>query len=98
WDLKVPALDFASATTVIRDDRSLSGIDLQLGVAWQKSFSLASQDFIFGGFLQWGVFGEGSGNQYIVLESPPPDGGVVPVLAKGNSFFLTQPQLLWDFG
>ncbi len=98
WDLKVPTLDFASATTVIRDDRSLSGIDLQLGAAWQKSFSLAAQDFIFGGFFQWGLFGEGSGNQVIVIEAEPPDGGVISVPAKGNSFFLAQPQLLWDFG
>jgi hypothetical protein len=96
WDLKVPFLDFASATTVIRDDRSLSGIDLQLGAAWQKSFSLGSQDFIFGGFFQWGLFGEGSGNQIIVIEAP--GGGPLEVPAKGNSFFLSQPQLLWDFG
>jgi len=98
WDLKVPYLDFASATTVIRDDRSLSGIDLQLGAAWQKSFSLGSQDFIFGGFFQWGLFGEGSGNQIITVESPVPGGGVLEIPAKGNSFFLAQPQLLWDFG
>jgi hypothetical protein len=98
WDLKVPVLDFASVTTVIRDDRSLSGVDLQLGGAWQKSFSLASQDFIFGGFFSWGVFGEGSGNQFIVDERPPPDGGVIKIPVNGNSFFLTQPQLLWDFG
>jgi hypothetical protein len=98
WDLKVPFLDFASATTVIRDDRSLSGIDLQLGAAWQKSFSLGSQDFIFGGFFQWGVFGEGSGKQIIVDETPAPGGGTLEVPAKGNSFLLSQPQLLWDFG
>lgn len=96
WDLKVPFLDFASATTVIRDDRSLSGIDLQLGASWQKSFSLGSQDFIFGGFFQWGLFGEGSGNQIIVIEAP--GGGPLEVPAQGNSFFLSQPQLLWDFG
>jgi hypothetical protein len=98
WDLKVPFLDFASATTVIRDDRSLSGIDLQIGAAWQKSFSLGSQDFIFGGFFQWGLFGEGSGNQIIVVEMPVPGGGTLEVGAQGNAFFLSQPQLLWDFG
>ena len=98
WDFKVPAMDFVSATTVIRDDRSLSGIDLQLGAAWQKSFSLGSQDFMFLGFFQWGVFGEGTGNQYIVDERPPPDGGVIKIPVNGNSFFLTQPELLWDFG
>jgi hypothetical protein len=98
WDINVPHLDFASVTTVIRDDRTLSGVDLQLGAAWQKSFSLGSQDFIFGGFFQWGVFGEGSGNQIIIAEAPPPDGGILEIAAKGNWFFLSQPQLLWDFG
>jgi hypothetical protein len=100
WDIVVPFLDFFSATTVIREDRSLSGVDLQVGAAWQKSFSLASQDFIFGGFFQWGLFGEGEGDQYIVIEAPPGEngGGVINVPAEGNSFFLTQPQLLWDFG
>jgi hypothetical protein len=98
WDLKVPFLDFASATTVIRDDRSLSGVDLQLGGAWQKSFSLGSQDFIFGGFFQWGVFGEGAGTQNIVIEAPSPGGGILEIPAKGNTFLLAQPQLLWDFG
>jgi hypothetical protein len=98
WDLTVPHLDFVSATTVIRDDRTLSGIDLQLGAAWQKSFSIASQDFLFGGFFQWGVFGEGKGNQVINLEIPSPGGGTLEVPAEGNWFFLSQPQLLWDFG
>lgn len=84
WDFAVPFLDFLSATTVIRDDNSFKGVDLQLGAAWQKSFSLGSQDFIFGGFFQWGVFGEGEGKR----GNP----------AEGNSFFLSQPQLLWDFG
>lgn len=88
WDFKVPHMDFVSATTVIRQDRSLKGIDLQLGGAWQKSFSLLSQDFIFGGFFQWGLFGEGEHIQPAVAEE-----GV-----KGNWFFLSQPQLLWDFG
>jgi hypothetical protein len=98
WDLVIPFLDFFSATTVIREDRSLDGVDLQVGAAWQKSFSLGSQDFIFGGFFQWGLFGEGEGDQFIVIEAPPPDGGVINVPAEGNNFFLTQPQLLWDFG
>jgi hypothetical protein len=98
WDLKVPFLDFASATSVIRDDRSLSGIDLQVGAAWQKTFHLGGQDLIFGGFFQWGLFGEGSGNQIIVVEAAVPGGGLLQIPAEGNSFFLTQPQLLWDFG
>jgi hypothetical protein len=98
WDLAVPFLDFLSATSVIRQDTSLDGVDVQLGAAWQKSFSLGSQDFIFGGFFSWGLFGEGKGSQIIVIEAPPPDGGIIEVPAEGNSFFLTQPQLLWDFG
>lgn len=92
WDFAVPFLDFMSATTVIREDRSLAGVDIQVGAAWQKSFSLASQDFIFGGFFQWGLFGEGEGS--INFGEDPPN----RVPAEGNWFFLTQPQLLWDFG
>ena len=83
WDFKVPHLDFVSATTVIRDDRAFERVDLQLGAAWQKSFSLGSQAFIFGGFFQWGLFGEGD----------------APTLAtEGRPFFLSQPQLLYDVG
>jgi hypothetical protein len=85
WDVVVPFLDFFSATSVIREDRLFEGVDLQLGAAWQKSFSLGTQDFIFGGFFSWGLFGEG--------KSKNPN-----VAAEGNNFFLTQPQLLWDFG
>ena len=92
WDFAVPHLDFLSATTVVREDRILSGVDLQLGAAWQKSFSLASQDFIFGGFFQWGVFGEGEGS--FVVDGDPP----LHIPTEGNWFFLSQPQLLWDFG
>ncbi|WP_428266832.1 hypothetical protein [Haliangium sp.] len=84
WDFAVPFLDFLSATTVIREDRVFEGVDLQVGAAWQKSFSLANQDFIFGGFFQWGLFGEGKHKKFEGQE--------------GNNFFLTQPQLLWDFG
>jgi hypothetical protein len=98
WDLKIPFLDFASATSVIRDDRSLSSIDFQVGAAWQKTFQLGGQDLIFGGFFQWGLFGEGDGQQIIVVEAPSPGGGLLEIPAQGNSFFLTQPQLLWDFG
>lgn len=85
WDFAVPFLDFLSVTTVIRNDTVFEGVDLQLGAAWQKSFSLGSQDFIFGGFVAWGVFGEGQSRN--------------PALGqKGNWFLVTQPQLLWDFG
>jgi hypothetical protein len=98
WDLIVPHMDFVSVTTVMREDRSLSGVDLQLGAAWQKSFSLGSLDFIFGGFFQWGVFGEGNGNQIIVIEAPAGEGGLLEIPAEGRPFFLSQPQLLWDVG
>ena len=88
WDLNVgPALDFLTVTTVIRDDAVFRGVDFQLGAAWQKSFALGSQDFIFGGFFQAGLFGEGAH-----VNPGPFD------LAEGNRFFLAQPQLLWDFG
>jgi hypothetical protein len=83
WDIAQPFLDFLSITTVIRDDRAFEGVDLQLGTALQKSFSLGSQDFIFGGFLQWGLFGEG--------DAPS-------LMTQGEPFITTQPQLLWDFG
>jgi hypothetical protein len=84
WDLAVSWLDFVNVTTVIRDDRAFESVDLQLGTAWQKSFSLGSQDFIFGGFFQWGLFGEGVAEKL---------GGI-----EGNNFITTQPQLIWDFG
>ncbi|ATB42050.1 hypothetical protein CYFUS_007526 [Cystobacter fuscus] len=85
WDLAVPGMDFVTATTVIRDDWAFRGVDLQVGLAWQKSFSLGTQDFLFLGFFQTGLFGEGEG---------------VGAMAgsRGNRFFLAQPELLWDFG
>ena len=85
WDLAVPGMDFVTATTVIRDDWAYKGVDLQVGAAWQKSFSLGTQDFLFLGFFQMGLFGEGEGV-----------GAVAG--ARGNRFFLAQPELLWDFG
>jgi hypothetical protein len=85
WSLKQPFFDFVSVTTVIRDDSVFKGIDFQLGAAWQKSFALGSQDFIFGGFFSWGLLGEGEGVGNF-------EG------FQGQPFFLTQPQLLWDFG
>ncbi|MCG8419816.1 MAG: hypothetical protein MJE77_17925 [Proteobacteria bacterium] len=84
YDFAVPFLDFLTAQSVVREDRSLSGVDLQLGAAWQKSFSLGPVDFIFGGFFSWGLFGEGEGKG--------------DFSGEGRPFFLTQPQLLWDLG
>ena len=85
WDLRVPGMDFVTATTVVRDDWGYRGVDLQVGAAWQKSFSIAEQDFLFLGFFQTGLFGEGEG---------------IGSLAgtRGNRFFLAQPEFLWDFG
>ena len=54
-------------------------------MAWQKSFSLGEQDFVFTGFFQWGVFGEGEGSGLNA-------GGY------GRPFFLSQPEILYDFG
>lgn len=87
WDLAVPGMDFVTATTVIRNDHVFRGVDFQVGAAWQKTFALGSQDFLFGGFFQAGLFGEG--------EHRNPGEGELP---RGNRFFFTQPQLLWDFG
>ena len=88
WSIDQSILDFLTVTTVIRDDLSFQGVDLQLGFAWQKSFSIANQDFQFGGFLQWGVFGEGAH----VTPIGPFD------LPHGNPFMVSQPQLLYDVG
>jgi len=84
YDFKVPYFDFVSATSVIRDDRAYEGVALQLGGAWQSSFSLGPADFVFAGFFAWGVTAEGKFK------------GAIPI--EGNNFFLAQPQLLWDFG
>jgi nucleoside-specific outer membrane channel protein Tsx len=83
FDFKVPGLDFVSATAVARDDRAFERVDLQLGAAWQKSFGIGGQSFIFGGFFQWGLFGEG--------DAPS-------LMTKGRPFVTAQPQLLYDFG
>lgn len=85
WDLKIPHMDFVAVTTVIRNDSVFKGVDFQIGGAWQASFSLLSQDFIFDGFVQVGLFGEGDGVGNFEGQ-------------KGNRFLTSQPQLLWDFG
>jgi len=85
WDLNVPFMDFLTVTTVIRDDWAFEGVDFQVGAAWQKSFSVGGADFMFLGFIQVGIFGEGAGLG--------PYAGI-----KGQPFLTTQPELLWDFG
>jgi nucleoside-specific outer membrane channel protein Tsx len=82
YDLAVPYFDFVSTYTVLRDDWNLPGMALQVGGAWQASFSLLRQDFVFAGFAAWGVTAEGQNQEGF----------------RGNDFFLTQPQLLWDLG
>ncbi|HEY8207328.1 MAG TPA: hypothetical protein VIG99_07600 [Myxococcaceae bacterium] len=88
WSIDQPFLDFLTVTTVIRDDLSFEAVDLQLGAAWQKSFSLGPTDWQFGGFVAWGVFGEGN--------------HVTPIgmfdLPHGHPFMVAQPQLLLDVG
>lgn len=84
YDFKVPFFDFLSLTSVIRDDLAYEGVALQLGAAWQNSLSLGPADFVFAGFFSWGVTAEGKFK------------GEAPF--EGRTFFLAQPQLLWDFG
>lgn len=85
WDLAIPFLDFFGVTTVIRNDTVFEGVAVQLGAAGQKTLSVGGQDFIIGGFISWGLFGEGA--------SRNPAFG-----SAGNWFLVTQPQLLFDLG
>jgi len=98
WDLKAPFLDFASATTVIRERPIAHGVDLQLGAAWQKSFSLASQDSSSAGSSSWGVFRRGllqaEHRHRATVAGRWHPGGPRP----GQHVLPRQPQLLWDFG
>ena len=85
WSIDQSFLDFLTVVTEIRDDQVFDGIDLQLGLAWQKSFSIADQDFQFSGFLSWGVFGEGNGTGLFAGTT-------------GHPFMVSQPQFLYDVG
>ncbi|MCC6559099.1 MAG: hypothetical protein IT372_39750 [Polyangiaceae bacterium] len=94
YDLKVPHFDFVSMTSVIRDDWSLSGVDLQLGGAWQVTFPLGqATDLVFAGFFAWGLFGEGEG---VFTVGPDDQKNYLSIPQQGRPFFLTQPQLLID--
>jgi len=96
YDLKFPYFDFVSATSVIRDDWSLAGVDLQLGGAWQITMPLGQvTDVVFAGFFAWGLFGEGEG---MFTASPNPDGSYAEIPAVGRPFFISQPQLMLDVG
>lgn len=85
WELTVPWLGLVPLQTVVRDDPVFEGVDLQLGVAWHKPFTLLGQGFLLHGFAQVGVFGEGRGRG-------------ASATTRGSPYLLSQPQLLWDVG
>jgi hypothetical protein len=94
YDLAIPYFDFVSTTTSIRDDWSLSGVDLQIGMAWQNTIPLGDiTDLVFAGFWQWGLFGEGEGSFTV---GPDAAGNYLPIPVEGRPFFITQPQLMVD--
>jgi hypothetical protein len=95
FDVKIPGFDFVGTTASIRDDWSLSGVDLQLGGAWQMTFPIGSvTDVVFAGFFAWGLFGEGKGS-FVLGDN---QSGFVTLPAQGLPFFLSQPQLMLDVG
>jgi hypothetical protein len=97
FDLKIPGFDFVGSSVNIRDDWSLSGVDLQIGSAWQITFPVGTvTDVVFAGFFAWGLFGEGTG---VFTDGFPNEKGeyaTIPV--QGRPFFLSQPQLMLDVG
>jgi hypothetical protein len=96
YDLKIPHFDFVSTSTVIRDDWTLSGVDLQLGGAWQITFPVGSiTDIVFAGFFSWGLFGEGEG---VFTVGPDADNKYLAIPTEGRPFFMSQPQLMLDVG
>jgi hypothetical protein len=96
WDIAFPYLDFFSATTNVRDDWSLSGVDLQIGAAWQLTIPVGTiTDVVFAGFFQWGLFGEGTGEFTV---GPDNANTYLSIPAEGRPFFLAQPQLMVDVG
>lgn len=96
FDLKMPFFDFVTTTAVIRDDWSLSGVDLQLGGAWQLTIPVGTvTDVVFAGFFAWGLFGEGKGT---FTSGPDAAGGYAEIPAEGAPFLTAQPQLMLDVG
>lgn len=96
FDVKIPGFDFVSTTASIRDDWSLSGVDLQLGGAWQMTFPIETvTDVVFAGFFSWGLFGEGKGSFAV---GPDQEGGYLAIPTEGRPFFVSQPQLMLDVG
>lgn len=97
YGLKVPFFDFVTATSYIRDDWSLKGVDLQLGGAWQLVVPLGDvTDIFFAGFVQWGLFGEGKGSFTLGPNTEGPKYTSIP--AEGRPFLTAQPQLALDIG
>ncbi|HEU4406508.1 MAG TPA: hypothetical protein VFS43_14680 [Polyangiaceae bacterium] len=95
YGLKVPHFDFVTLTSYIRDDWSLKGVDLQLGGAWQLVVPLGNvTDFYFGGFFQWGLFGEGKGT-FVVGDRTA---GYTTIPQEGRPFLTAQPQFAFDIG
>ncbi|MCI0570079.1 MAG: hypothetical protein L0Y66_04945 [Myxococcaceae bacterium] len=85
WELAVPFFGVVAVSTLVRDDPAFEGVDLQVGVVWEAPFLIAGQGFLFAGFFQAGLFGEGKGRGAFATTS-------------GRPYLLTQPQLLWDAG
>jgi nucleoside-specific outer membrane channel protein Tsx len=102
YDFAVPWFDFVSTSTVIRDDWSLAGADLQLNAAWQMTVPLGHiTDLVFAGFLSWGLFGEGKGEFSVepnLTDDNPNNDVYTAVPVQGRRFFITQPQLMLDMG
>lgn len=89
YDLAIPGFDFVSLNTVLRDNPEDSGVGVQIGAFWQKTWDYgASKRFKFMGFLA----------------TSPWDGDVTKKNVKlfgadrHGRFLMTQPQLLWDMG
>lgn len=97
WNFQLPLFDFVTTTANIRDDWTLSGVDLQLGGAWQMTFPIGNvTDIVFAGFFAWGLFGEGEG--VFTVGPNEPDESYLAIPAQGRPFFLSQPQLMVDIG
>jgi nucleoside-specific outer membrane channel protein Tsx len=87
YDLAIPGFDFVMFNTVLRDNPEDSGVGVQIGSFWQKTWD-------YGRFKKFKFMG--------FLATSPWDGDVsktsTPFLDKHGRFLMTQPQLLWDLG
>jgi nucleoside-specific outer membrane channel protein Tsx len=84
-DLSVPGFDFVSINVVARDNPEHAGVGAQYGGFWQMSWDYGQYSkFKFTGFFAWA-----------------PHNGDQPASApfeNKGSFFMSQPQLLYDLG